>query len=63
MIVIWSGHHRFIKMWFLMTILLLIFQTGQLVPTFDDLDIFGMLVACLCHDLDHRGFNNAFQVK
>ena len=42
---------------------LIYFQTGQLVPVFDDLEIFGMLVACLCHDLDHRGFNNAFQVK
>jgi cGMP-specific 3',5'-cyclic phosphodiesterase, invertebrate len=23
----------------------------------------GLLVACLCHDLDHRGTNNAFQTK
>ncbi|XP_052269841.1 cGMP-specific 3',5'-cyclic phosphodiesterase-like isoform X2 [Dreissena polymorpha] len=37
--------------------------TGNLVPTFSDLEVFGMLVACLCHDLDHRGTNNAFQVK
>ena len=28
-----------------------------------DLEIFGLLVACLCHDLDHRGTNNAFQTK
>ena len=27
------------------------------------LDVFGLLVACLCHDLDHRGTNNAFQLK
>ena len=27
------------------------------------LQIFGLLVACLCHDLDHRGTNNAFQSK
>lgn len=25
--------------------------------------ILGLLVACLCHDLDHRGTNNAFQAK
>ncbi len=25
--------------------------------------VFGLLVACLCHDLDHRGTNNAFQTK
>ena len=29
----------------------------------NDLDVFGLLVACLCHDLDHRGTNNAFQLK
>lgn len=23
----------------------------------------GLLVACLCHDLDHRGTNNSFQTK
>ena len=23
----------------------------------------GLLVACLCHDLDHRGTNNSFQKK
>ncbi|XP_076309815.1 dual 3',5'-cyclic-AMP and -GMP phosphodiesterase 11A-like [Tachypleus tridentatus] len=28
-----------------------------------DLEIFGMLIGCLCHDLDHRGTNNAFQEK
>lgn len=28
-----------------------------------ELDTFGLLVACLCHDLDHRGTNNAFQLK
>ena len=22
-----------------------------------------LFIACLCHDLDHRGFNNAFLVK
>ena len=27
------------------------------------LQIFGLLVACLCHDLDHRGTNNAFESK
>ena len=27
------------------------------------LQIFGLLVACLCHDLDHRGTNNAYQTK
>ncbi len=29
----------------------------------DDLQIFGLMVACLSHDLDHRGTNNTFQSK
>ncbi|XP_060580417.1 cGMP-specific 3',5'-cyclic phosphodiesterase-like isoform X2 [Ruditapes philippinarum] len=37
--------------------------TGRLLPVFSELEILAMLVACLCHDLDHRGTNNAFQVK
>ncbi len=30
---------------------------------FTDLEILVLLVACLCHDLDHRGTNNSFQAK
>ena len=26
-------------------------------------EVLGMLVACLCHDLDHRGTNNTFERK
>ncbi|XP_046371054.1 cGMP-specific 3',5'-cyclic phosphodiesterase-like [Haliotis rufescens] len=40
-----------------------IMYTGKLGKTFDDIEIFAILAACLCHDLDHRGTNNAFQVK
>ncbi|XP_077546294.1 dual 3',5'-cyclic-AMP and -GMP phosphodiesterase 11-like [Haemaphysalis longicornis] len=28
-----------------------------------DLETFGLIVACFCHDLDHRGTNNSFQIK
>ncbi|KAM3916134.1 dual 3',5'-cyclic-AMP and -GMP phosphodiesterase 11A [Leptodactylus fuscus] len=28
-----------------------------------DVEILAVLVGCLCHDLDHRGTNNAFQAK
>jgi hypothetical protein len=28
-----------------------------------ELEVLGLLVACLCHDLDHRGTNNAYQTK
>ncbi|XP_059050513.1 cGMP-specific 3',5'-cyclic phosphodiesterase-like [Achroia grisella] len=38
-------------------------KTGKLERFMSDLEILGLLVACLCHDLDHRGTNNAFQTK
>uniref|UniRef100_A0A8C4NAS4 Phosphodiesterase n=2 Tax=Eptatretus burgeri TaxID=7764 RepID=A0A8C4NAS4_EPTBU len=28
----------------------------------DDIEIFALFTSCLCHDLDHRGTNNSFQV-
>nr|CAH7742969.1 unnamed protein product [Callosobruchus chinensis] len=39
------------------------FKTGKMERFMSDLEILGLLVACLCHDLDHRGTNNAFQMK
>ncbi|XP_014216594.1 cGMP-specific 3',5'-cyclic phosphodiesterase isoform X2 [Copidosoma floridanum] len=38
-------------------------KTGKMEQFMEDIDMFGLLVACLCHDLDHRGTNNAFQTK
>ena len=38
-------------------------KTGKMERFMEDLEILGLLVACLCHDLDHRGTNNAFQLK
>ncbi|XP_041476660.1 cGMP-specific 3',5'-cyclic phosphodiesterase-like isoform X4 [Lytechinus variegatus] len=40
-----------------------IVMTGKLRKLLTDLEIFSLIVACLCHDLDHRGTNNTFQVK
>ncbi|KAG7200832.1 hypothetical protein KM043_003202 [Ampulex compressa] len=40
-----------------------ILKTGKMEQFMTDLEILGLLVACLCHDLDHRGTNNAFQTK
>jgi len=28
-----------------------------------ELETLALIVACLCHDLDHRGTNNSFQHK
>lgn len=27
-----------------------------------DIEILALFVSCMCHDLDHRGTNNSFQV-
>ncbi|ODM99734.1 Dual 3',5'-cyclic-AMP and -GMP phosphodiesterase 11A, partial [Orchesella cincta] len=35
----------------------------EMKDTFPELEVLGMFVACLCHDLDHRGTNNSFQAK
>eukprot|EP00095_Tigriopus_kingsejongensis_P010391 snap_masked-scaffold1615_size33485-processed-gene-0.0 protein:Tk10391 transcript:snap_masked-scaffold1615_size33485-processed-gene-0.0-mRNA-1 annotation:"camp cgmp cyclic nucleotide" len=40
-----------------------VLKTGKMDRFMDEIEIFGLLVACLCHDLDHRGTNNAFQTK
>ncbi|XP_072177663.1 cGMP-specific 3',5'-cyclic phosphodiesterase-like isoform X4 [Diadema setosum] len=40
-----------------------IIMTGKLRSVMTELEIFALIVACLCHDLDHRGTNNTFQVK
>ncbi|KXJ28648.1 cGMP-specific 3',5'-cyclic phosphodiesterase [Exaiptasia diaphana] len=40
-----------------------ILTTGDLIKYFTEIECFALLVACLCHDLDHRGTNNAFQSK
>ncbi|XP_014782379.1 cGMP-specific 3',5'-cyclic phosphodiesterase [Octopus bimaculoides] len=37
--------------------------TGKLQIYFTEFDQICLLMASLCHDLDHRGYNNAFQVK
>lgn len=39
------------------------FKTGKMDRFMNDLEVLGLIVACLCHDLDHRGTNNAFQMK
>lgn len=40
-----------------------VMKTGKMERFVTDLEILGLLVACLCHDLDHRGTNNSFQTK
>ncbi|XP_029653901.2 cGMP-specific 3',5'-cyclic phosphodiesterase-like, partial [Octopus sinensis] len=37
--------------------------TGKLQIYFTEFDRICLLIACLCHDIDHRGRDNAFQAK
>lgn len=34
----------------------------SLCPLCRDIEILALFVSCMCHDLDHRGTNNSFQV-
>nr|XP_039272935.1 LOW QUALITY PROTEIN: cGMP-specific 3',5'-cyclic phosphodiesterase-like [Styela clava] len=38
-------------------------KSGGIGDYLDDYERLSLLVSCLCHDLDHRGTNNAFQAK
>ncbi|XP_076468389.1 cGMP-dependent 3',5'-cyclic phosphodiesterase-like [Babylonia areolata] len=35
----------------------------QLANYLEDIELFALFVSCLCHDIDHRGTTNSFQVK
>ncbi|XP_072115872.1 dual 3',5'-cyclic-AMP and -GMP phosphodiesterase 11A [Mobula birostris] len=37
--------------------------TADFQEILTDTEVLGLMVGCLCHDLDHRGTNNAFQAK
>ncbi|MBN3282435.1 PDE11 phosphodiesterase, partial [Polyodon spathula] len=41
----------------------LIITTDGFQEVLSDTEILALMVGCLCHDLDHRGTNNAFQAK
>ncbi|XP_069748281.1 cGMP-dependent 3',5'-cyclic phosphodiesterase isoform X2 [Narcine bancroftii] len=40
----------------------LLYRNLQLLDLLFDLEILALFVSCMCHDLDHRGTNNSFQV-
>lgn len=35
----------------------------DLVSLIGDLEILVLITSCICHDLDHPGYNNIYQVK
>jgi 3'5'-cyclic nucleotide phosphodiesterase len=38
-------------------------QTCHMRQYLSDIECLALIVACLCHDLDHRGTNNSYQHK
>uniref|UniRef100_A0A8C1KTU5 Phosphodiesterase n=1 Tax=Cyprinus carpio TaxID=7962 RepID=A0A8C1KTU5_CYPCA len=40
----------------------LLYKNLQLSNYLEDIEILALFVSCMCHDLDHRGTNNSFQV-
>lgn len=40
----------------------LLYKNLGLANYLEDIEIFALFVSCMCHDLDHRGTNNSFQV-
>ena len=45
------------------TVILFFSQIDAFTHLFSEDEKFALLVACLSHDLDHRGTNNSFQIK
>eukprot|EP00071_Canis_lupus_P056943 XP_851951.2 cGMP-dependent 3',5'-cyclic phosphodiesterase [Canis lupus familiaris] len=40
----------------------LLYKNLELTNYLEDIEIFALFISCMCHDLDHRGTNNSFQV-
>lgn len=40
-----------------------ILTTTQWWKVFGEIECLALVIGCLCHDLDHRGTNNSFQIK
>jgi hypothetical protein len=41
----------------------ILLKTGNMRQHLSKLECLALLAGCLCHDVDHRGTNNAFQAK
>eukprot|EP00930_Biecheleria_cincta_P039656 TRINITY_DN27244_c0_g3_i1.p1 TRINITY_DN27244_c0_g3~~TRINITY_DN27244_c0_g3_i1.p1 ORF type:complete len:722 (-),score=97.72 TRINITY_DN27244_c0_g3_i1:271-2340(-) len=40
-----------------------LFRALSILEKLTLLDVFGLLISCLCHDLDHPGFNNSYLIE
>ena len=54
--ILWVKHNHLL-------ITSILIYISQWITLYFQAEILGMLVACICHDLDHRGTNNTFERK
>jgi len=60
----WANpYHNFLHAFSVMHICYLLIKETSICHHFDDLDVLTMFIAALCHDLEHPGLTNAFQVN
>lgn len=38
-------------------------QQANLIESLGELEVLILLVSCICHDLDHPGYNNIYQIN
>jgi len=41
----------------------LLFRNANLLSYVDEIEVFSLFIACLCHDIDHRGTTNSYHVQ
>jgi len=58
-----NPYHNFLHAFSVMHICYLLLKKTSIRQHFEDLDILVMLVAAVCHDLEHPGLTNAYQVN
>ena len=58
-----NTYHNFLHAFSVLHICYLLLKKTSLILHFDELDILVMFIAAICHDLEHPGLTNAYQVN
>jgi len=58
-----SGKSNYILFITFILYIYFLMQTTQWWKIFGEIECLALIIGCLCHDLDHRGTNNSFQIK
>ncbi|XP_057313271.1 cGMP-dependent 3',5'-cyclic phosphodiesterase-like isoform X1 [Hydractinia symbiolongicarpus] len=56
-------YHNWTHAWTVAHFSYLLLKSTKAREYISDLEAFVLLVSCLCHDIDHRGTNNSFQIS